>query len=175
MKHTRIIVVACLLAVTVLGQAAICAEQPKPIKILARDPAGHGLLCQSQGKTILLVSGTPRQMGAAHGTLLKKKARLLVERVLYVVGGADSVQSGKWFLDRMGEIQRRTLPHIPKRFLDDGNGNVAGVETRDFQRTREQSPSRQDYHWMRNWETYYLIGKGMGDAMTGLVSDKPAR
>ena len=50
-------------------------------------------------------------------------------------------------------------------------GNVAGVETRDFQRSREQSPSKQEYHWMRNWETYYLIGKGMGDALVGLVSD----
>lgn len=51
-------------------------------------------------------------------------------------------------------------------------GNVAGVETRDFQRTREESPSKQDYHWMRNWETYYLIGKSMGDSMVELVSVK---
>lgn len=49
-------------------------------------------------------------------------------------------------------------------------GNVAGVETRDFQRTREESPSKQEYHWMRNWETFYLIGKSMGDAMIDLVS-----
>jgi len=132
-KHTRTLAVVCLLAVTILGRAAICAEQPKPIRILARDPAGHGLLCQSQGKTILLVSGTPGQMGSAHGTLLKKKARLLVERVLYVVGGADSIQSGKWFLDRMGEIQRRTLPHIPKRFLEecDALSLAAGVTVQE--------------------------------------------
>jgi hypothetical protein len=49
-------------------------------------------------------------------------------------------------------------------------GNVAGVETRDFWRSREESPSGQDYHWYRNWETYYLIGKGMGDAMIPLLS-----
>lgn len=49
-------------------------------------------------------------------------------------------------------------------------GNVAGVETRDFQRTREESPSGQGYHWLRNWETFYLIGKSMGDAMVELVS-----
>jgi hypothetical protein len=47
-------------------------------------------------------------------------------------------------------------------------GNFAGVETRDFQRTREESPSGQEFHWNRNWETLYLIGKGMGDAMVGL-------
>lgn len=49
-------------------------------------------------------------------------------------------------------------------------GNVAGVETRDFQRTREESPSNQEYHWMLNWETYFLIGKSMGDSMIDLVS-----
>lgn len=51
-------------------------------------------------------------------------------------------------------------------------GNVAGVETRDFQRTREESPSGQGFHWMRNWETFYLIGKSMGEAMMDLVSEK---
>lgn len=49
-------------------------------------------------------------------------------------------------------------------------GTVAGVETRDFQRSQEESPSGQGYHWMRNWETYYLIGKSMGEAMVGLVT-----
>ena len=44
-------------------------------------------------------------------------------------------------------------------------GNVAGVETRGFQRKREESPSKQDFHWLRNWETLFLIGKSMGDAM----------
>jgi alpha-galactosidase len=48
-------------------------------------------------------------------------------------------------------------------------GNVAGVETRDFQRSLEDSPSKQGYHWNRNWETFYLIGRGMGDAMAGLL------
>lgn len=46
-------------------------------------------------------------------------------------------------------------------------GNVFGVETRDFQRSEEESPSKQGYHWMRNWETYYLIGESMGTALIG--------
>jgi len=61
----------------------------------------------------------------------------------------------------------------PKKYPE-FKSNVAGVETRDFQRTREQSPSRQGYHWMRNWETFYLIGKSMGDAIVRLVSGKAA-
>jgi hypothetical protein len=51
--------------------------------------------------------------------------------------------------------------------------NVAGVETRDFQRPQEESPSKQDYHWLRNWETLYLIGKTMGDKVVGLETAKP--
>jgi len=53
-------------------------------------------------------------------------------------------------------------------------GNVAGVETRGFQRSLKESPSKQEFHWMRNWETYYLIGKAMGDAMVGLVAGNAA-
>lgn len=51
-------------------------------------------------------------------------------------------------------------------------GNVGGVETRDFQRTEEESPSKQGYHWMRNWETYYLIGKSMGESMIELTANR---
>ncbi|MEX0866637.1 MAG: sialate O-acetylesterase, partial [Pirellulales bacterium] len=54
-------------------------------------------------------------------------------------------------------------------------GNVAGVETRDFQRSREESPSGQGFHWMRNWETYYLIGKSMGDSMVDLLAASPGK
>jgi alpha-galactosidase len=54
-------------------------------------------------------------------------------------------------------------------------GNVAGVETRGFQRSREESPSKQDYHWLRNWETYYLIGQSMGQAMVELRSGRASK
>ncbi len=64
-------------------------------------------------------------------------------------------------------------PADPQKYPE-FKGNVSGVETRDFQRTREESPSGQDYHWFRNWETFYLIGKSMGDSMVDLVADRPA-
>jgi len=88
---------------------------PKP-EILARDPGGHGLLCRIGSKRVLIVAGTPHEMGTAHGTLLKAHAQKLVERVVYLVGGADSLDSGTWFFDRMEEIHRRTEPYVPKRF-----------------------------------------------------------
>jgi alpha-galactosidase len=48
-------------------------------------------------------------------------------------------------------------------------GTVTSVETRDFWRTREESPSGQGYHWNSNAESYYLIGEAMGKAMVELV------
>ncbi len=80
-----------------------------------------------------MVSGTPAQMGAAQGTLLGEPCTKLTERVLYLVGGGDTLHSGTWFIDRMAEIERRTLPHVPPRFLEecDALSQAAGVSRRD--------------------------------------------
>ena len=48
-------------------------------------------------------------------------------------------------------------------------GTVASVETRDFFRLPENSPSRQGYHWNGNAETYFLIGDAMARAMLKLL------
>lgn len=48
-------------------------------------------------------------------------------------------------------------------------GNVICVETRDFYRGEDVSPSRQRYHWNGNAETYCLIGEAMATAMLKLV------
>jgi isopenicillin-N N-acyltransferase like protein len=127
-RWTGLLSVFILLAVS-----AARADELHKLDVVARDPGGHGLLCESQGKTILIVSGTPQQMGTAHGTLLKQQVRNLVDRVVYMVGGIESIQSGKWFLDTMEEIQRRTLPHVPGRFFVecDALSDAAGIDRRD--------------------------------------------
>ena len=48
-------------------------------------------------------------------------------------------------------------------------GRVAAVETRDFFREANVSPSRQGYHWNGNAESYFLIGDAMGQAMLKLM------
>ncbi|HZZ73993.1 MAG TPA: C45 family peptidase [Pirellulales bacterium] len=102
-------------------------------QIVARDPAGHGLLCHLDGKSILLMQGTPEQMGAAQGALLKEHVQKLVRRALYLVGSVDSVRGDTWFFDRMAEIERRTTPHIPARFFQemDAIAKSAGLSQRD--------------------------------------------
>jgi hypothetical protein len=53
--------------------------------------------------------------------------------VLYLVGGADSLDSGVWFFDRMDEIHRRTRPHVPERFFVecDALSSAVGVTERE--------------------------------------------
>ena len=49
--------------------------------------------------------------------------------------------------------------------------NVTCVETRDFFRPREESPTGAGYHWNSNAGTYFLIGDAMGKAMKNLVGE----
>ena len=49
-------------------------------------------------------------------------------------------------------------------------GNVAVIDSRDFWRDAAVSPADQGYHWNRNGETYFLIGKPMGDNMVNLLT-----
>jgi alpha-galactosidase len=51
-------------------------------------------------------------------------------------------------------------------------GNVAFVGTRSFWRAKDVSPTGQGYHWNSNAETYFLIGKAMGEAMKELNAIK---
>ena len=49
-------------------------------------------------------------------------------------------------------------------------GNVAVVDTRNFWRDAAVSPVDQGFHWNQNGETYFLIGKSMGDRMVDLLT-----
>lgn len=49
-------------------------------------------------------------------------------------------------------------------------GNVASLDTRPFERPKAPaSPTDQNYHWMGNAESYWLVGKGLGEVMVDLV------
>jgi alpha-galactosidase len=67
-------------------------------------------------------------------------------------------------------VEAQLAPGDAKKYPE-FKGNFAGVETRGFAFPKEQSPSGQQFHWNRNWVSYYLIGTAMGEAMVKLVSD----
>ena len=48
-------------------------------------------------------------------------------------------------------------------------GTVKFVETHEFVRTEERSPTKEGYHEFKNGETYFLIGDAFGKAMKSLM------
>ena len=99
-----------------------------------------------------------------------------IEKLPFVIantgmGGWDIPPTAR-YKKRVEKLMDAQLALADPEKYPEFKGNVGGVETRDFQRTLEESPSRQGYHWNRNWETFYLIGKGMGGAMVDLLSCK---
>jgi hypothetical protein len=93
-------------------------QQDASPALVRRDPAGHGVLCRCGDKTVLIVTGSPEQMGAAHGLLLRDRVSKVLDRVLTSVEKEVKVdQPRKWFDGQVAEIERRTAPHIPPRFF----------------------------------------------------------
>lgn len=104
----------------------------KGLRILGKDPSGHGLLATAQGKKILFVSGSAEQMGTAHGTLLRQEIPNVSPRTMMLVGGVYAMNKGDWFPDRIDEIVRRGAPHTPERFLREvrAMGAASGIGER---------------------------------------------
>jgi hypothetical protein len=94
-------------------------KKEQTLEVVEKDPDGHGVLCNLGKKNILILDGTPQQMGAAQGNLMDDSTKKVVERVLYGVGAADTFRSGKWFIDVMDEVYSKTSPHIPPRFIEE--------------------------------------------------------
>jgi hypothetical protein len=58
----RILSSICLSVSLFIISSSVFAQQSR-MKIMSKAPNGHGMLCESQGKKILFLSGTPEQMG----------------------------------------------------------------------------------------------------------------
>lgn len=119
-----------LLAWAVFTGLALVAQEPQWV---AKDPAGHGALGMIGKKRVLVVAGTPEQMGAAHGRLLADLVPQVMPRTMALVGAGLAVQKGEWFFDRIDEIYRRSSPHTPERFLREcrAMAAAAGITERD--------------------------------------------
>jgi hypothetical protein len=122
-----------LLCLALTGVLSGWAQPADQIRITGRDPQGHGLLCEHGGKRILLVAGTPEEMGSAQGRLLKSDIGGLAGGTMYLVGAGYTVSKNDWFFTRMDEIIRRTSPHTPERFLRECEAlsKAAGISLRD--------------------------------------------
>lgn len=112
---------------------AVAAGYAQDPQVVARDPDGHGLLCKVGPKRVLIVSGTPEQMGLAHGRLLADLVPQVMPKTMALVGAGLAVKKGDWFFDRVDEIYRRSAPYTPERFLRECRAMAkgAGITERD--------------------------------------------
>jgi hypothetical protein len=73
----------------------------------------NGELRWVEGQRVVLLQGTPEQIGRAHGELLKKESMRCIDSVLHTFGTAQTIQSGRWFRHDLDAAYKRLAPHIP--------------------------------------------------------------
>lgn len=91
--------------------------------------SGSGLLLTEPGRVpILFLSGSPAEMGRAHGELLKPEIQEMFNRIL-MVAGAYMYAKNDWFPDRIVEVEQRSAKFTPPRFLQeaDAMSRAAGL------------------------------------------------
>lgn len=105
-------------------QSAIALLDSKPPKLGPATGArtvvathGAGRLELHDETRVLLLKGTPEEMGEQHGKLMKKQVSDLVRRVLYGVGVGSSFAKGRWFFGEIESCTARIGKFIDPRYL----------------------------------------------------------
>jgi hypothetical protein len=75
----------------------------------------HGELRWVDGQRVVLLEGSPQEIGQAHGELLRSEALACVDSVLYAFGTAQTVRTGRWFRHDLDAAYAQLSPHIPER------------------------------------------------------------
>ncbi len=74
----------------------------------------HGELRWIDGHRVVLLEGTPEQIGKAHGELLHNEAVRCFDSVLCAFGTAQTILNGRWFRHDLEKAYARLEPHIPE-------------------------------------------------------------
>lgn len=90
---------------------------------------GAGRLEVHDGTKVLFLKGTPEEMGAQHGTLLKAEVQNLMDRVLYGVGVGSSFAKSRWFFSEIEEATGRFGKFVDPRYTRemDAMASASGV------------------------------------------------
>ncbi|MDZ4849640.1 MAG: C45 family autoproteolytic acyltransferase/hydrolase [Pirellulaceae bacterium] len=75
----------------------------------------HGRLRWIDGNRVVLLHGTPQEIGDAHGKLLKTEAMRCVDSVINMFGTIQTVINGRWFREDLEAAYARLSPYIPER------------------------------------------------------------
>ncbi|MHB0960574.1 MAG: C45 family autoproteolytic acyltransferase/hydrolase [Pirellulaceae bacterium] len=77
----------------------------------------HGELRWIDGQRVVLLQGTPEEVGRAHGELLHDEAVACIDSVLNAFGTVQTIARGRWFRHELMDAYARLKPHIPERHL----------------------------------------------------------
>lgn len=127
--------------------------------------------------TLLHLWGTPRQMGYAHGRLVKDQARDFYTKVIAAMTAGMGVSA-----EALDDGWRRMEPYVPKRYLDEMEGLAegAGVELRTVQRVHAiPDLSEMDCTFFAAWGDYTQDGhfiqlRALDYATEAHIQDHPA-
>lgn len=73
----------------------------------------NGSLRWIEGQRVVTLSGTPEQLGTAHGELLPVESQRCIDSVLYAFGTVQTIITGRWFQEDLAKAYARLKPHIP--------------------------------------------------------------
>jgi len=107
--------------------------QPRP----AERKWGKGLLTFVDGNRVLIAKGTHRELGEAHGALLKNEIRKMVDATLYTMCWVYTLDHNQWYIDKMRAAYQRLAPFIPPKYQEEMAGLAAtsGVPLEEVQLT----------------------------------------
>jgi dienelactone hydrolase len=88
----------------------------------------HGELRWVDGQRLVLLQGTPEQIGQAHGQLLKQETVRCIDSVMNAFGTVQTIVTGRWFPHELEAAYARLAPHIPERHKVETRALAASLE-----------------------------------------------
>ena len=124
--------------------------------VVARE--GNGRLEEVDGTKVLVLKGTPEEMGHQHGVLMKEEIHRLVEQILFGVGVGTSFEEGQWVFGRIEEAQKRLNPFMDERYFQEMDALASAAEL-----PREEVRLANFFPEMFHCSGFALFGKATTD------------
>ena len=96
-------------ALEILAPSPLLTSPPHETRAVA-----HGEMLWVDGQRLVILRGTPAEVGRAHGELLRTEAQRCIDSVLYSFGTVELIRSGKWFRRELESAHARLAPFIPE-------------------------------------------------------------
>jgi uncharacterized protein YxeA len=98
---------------------------------------GKGILTYVNHHRVFIAKGTHREIGEAHGALLKNEVRKLVDATLYTINWVYTIEKGSWFIDDLRGAYEREAPFIPQKYQEEmeGMAETSGISLEEIRLT----------------------------------------